>query len=116
MKFSFELINESFKTYSASFYQNGLNAPEATELINELGGSIAWAFDSDGIFIGTLAGAFKEGKTEQVSGILNIPDGACFTLQRIDDNTVSLRTGYLANLQYGNGILNNFIITFKVYN
>lgn len=53
----------SYKVYTALLTQEGTNAPVATVLQNTLGGVVVWTRDSQGIYYGTLSGAFTVGKT-----------------------------------------------------
>ncbi len=57
------------KVYRALLTQTGTDAPVATVLENTLGGTVVWTYNNDGTYIGTLAGAFPEGKVSQWSGI-----------------------------------------------
>lgn len=51
------------KIYRALLTQSGTAAPVATVLTNTLGGVVVWSRSSAGIYAGTLAGAFPNGKT-----------------------------------------------------
>jgi len=52
----------AYKTYVATMYQSGTNAPTATIMENTIG-SISWARTGVGTYRGTLSGAFTTGKT-----------------------------------------------------
>jgi hypothetical protein len=52
-----------YKIYNAVLTQSGNLAPVATVLQNTLGGTIVWTRDSEGVYLGTLAGAFTTNKT-----------------------------------------------------
>lgn len=51
------------KRYVANLTQTSTNAPVATVLENSLGGTVVWTRSTNGLYIGTLAGAFTVGKT-----------------------------------------------------
>lgn len=52
-----------YKVWKGFLTQSGTNAPVATVLENNLGGTIVWTFDSTGSFRGTLSNAFTADKT-----------------------------------------------------
>jgi hypothetical protein len=52
-----------YKVYTALLTQTGTNAPVAIVLDNTLDGTIIWTRTTDGIYVGTLAGAFVTNKT-----------------------------------------------------
>lgn len=52
-----------YKVYTALLTQSGTDAPTAIVLENTLGGAIVWTRSSDGVYVGTLAGAFVTNKT-----------------------------------------------------
>lgn len=51
------------KVYRALLTQTGTDAPVATVLENTLGGAVVWSRTTDGIYAGTLAGAFPVAST-----------------------------------------------------
>lgn len=53
----------SYKVYTALLTQSGTDDPTAIVLQNTLGGVIVWTRDSQGVYYGTLSGAFTVGKT-----------------------------------------------------
>lgn len=46
------------KVYTATLNQTSTNAPVATNVVNGYGGTPAWAYSTDGIYILTITGAF----------------------------------------------------------
>lgn len=52
-----------FKVYTALLTQTSSNAPVATVLQNTLSGAIVWTRTNTGVYAGTLASEFVEGKT-----------------------------------------------------
>ena len=53
----------TYKVYTALLTQIDENAPVPTVLENTLGGTVDWTREEAGNYIGTLNGAFPEGKT-----------------------------------------------------
>lgn len=58
-----ETFSLGFLIYAAILNQTGVNAPTATIVRNDLSGPIVWTRVTDGIYNGTLVGAFPENKT-----------------------------------------------------
>ena len=52
----------SVKVWAGLIAQGGTNAPTATVIRNDLGGTIVWTRDNVGQYTGTLVGAFPSGK------------------------------------------------------
>jgi len=52
-----------YKSYVALISQSGTDDPTALVLENTLGGEVVWSRDLAGEYMGTLAGAFPDGKT-----------------------------------------------------
>ncbi len=67
---------DNVKVYRALLTQSGGHAPTATVLENTLGGTVVWTYSNEGIYVGTLAGAFPEGKVSQWSGLAESGDNA----------------------------------------
>ena len=53
----------SYLVYTALLTQSGSGAPTAIVLQNTLGGTVVWTRDDQGVYYGTLSGAFTENKT-----------------------------------------------------
>jgi len=66
----FNLINTPplYKVYTALIQQSGTNNPTAIVLQNTLGGLINWTRNTQGVYTGTLAGAFTTDKTILLNG------------------------------------------------
>ena len=60
-----EIVNLAipYKIYNAILTQSGNLDPVATVLQNTLGGTVVWTRDSEGLYFGTLTGAFTPNKT-----------------------------------------------------
>lgn len=100
----------SYDVYTALMSQSGTSAPTATILENTLGGSISWAYDSEGQYIGTLTGAFTNNKT---AVIFNNPLG--FTASyRSSINTITILT-YDESFTLADDMLNNTFLEIRVY-
>jgi len=56
-------ITIEIRQYAAILNQTGTAAPTATVLHNTLNGNIVWTRISEGVYKGTLAGAFPEEQT-----------------------------------------------------
>ncbi len=76
------------KVYRALLTQTGMDAPTATVLQNTLGGTVVWTYANDGTYIGTLVGAFPEGKVSQWSGVAGSGDNAerMYSVRRNDSD------------------------------
>lgn len=111
-------ISRSYKTYTALLTQSGSSAPTATVLENTIG-NIVWARTSDGVYSGTLTGAFVSGKT-----VLFIQDNVSLStivisrrdvwIERTSANEVALYT--LSESALVDSVLNNTSIEIRVYN
>lgn len=53
----------SYLVYTALLTQTGTDAPVATVLENTLGGTVVWTRESEGVYHGTLSGAFTSMRT-----------------------------------------------------
>lgn len=100
------------KKYVALLTQTGTSAPTATVLENTLGGTPTYSYDSQGIYILTLAGAFDVNKTT-VKLMNNTDADSKFMAQRSSSDTVLLRTHN--SLAAANDQLNNSLIEIIVY-
>lgn len=77
--------------YVALLSQSGTDAPVATVIKNTLGGTVVWTRDALGQYIGTLAGAFVDGKTVILTGSTAVY-GSNITAIRESDNEVRITT------------------------
>src|SRR5262245_16029301 len=69
------------KKYIALLSQSGGAAPTATVLENSLGGNVVWTRTGQGKYLGTLAGAFPNGKVHLLMGDypFNVGSGIIFS-------------------------------------
>jgi len=101
-----------YLVYTALLTQTGTDAPVATVLENTLGGTVVWSYDSQGSYLATLAGAFPAGKVFIPTGITNTTNGEGFAADRVDDNSVSVTTGFSG---LNNDVLNTTSFEIRVY-
>jgi len=109
----------SYSVYTALLTQTGTDAPVATVLENTLGGTVVWTYDSVGIYIATLTGAFTVNKTfifiGSINGELSNSYGVntAYPLNGISDyiNVVTLNASFVE----GNDQLKNTSIEIRVY-
>jgi hypothetical protein len=85
------------KVYAALLTETGGDAPVATVLRNDLGGTVVWSYADVGTYFGTLSGAFPASKTIPLMGATEgaIPDTA--KASRGTDNFVVVYTGDMNN-------------------
>lgn len=109
----------SYLVYTALLNQTGTDAPVATVLENTLGGTVVWTYDSPGVYIGTLSGAFTANKTIILcQSLLNtngdFPDA--MRVIRNDANTVQVTSFANNSLDAGaNGVLIGASLEIRVY-
>jgi hypothetical protein len=106
-----------YKKYVALFTTSGgnIDPPLITVLENTVG-NIVWAYNGDGNYVGTLAGAFPALKTWYT--ITNIT-GQCnderYVFVRSGDDTMTIQTMY-GNCTYTDGLMQRTPIEIRVYN
>lgn len=107
-----------YKVYTALLSQTGTNAPTvATPLENTTGGTITFAYNVPGDYVGTCIGfTIPEGKFVPVPYISN-PDDLVISLERLTDTTFRITTTQISN----RAAVNNLVygvqpLSFKVYN
>jgi hypothetical protein len=101
-----------YKVYTALLSQTGTNAPTATVLENTLGGTIVWSRTGNGVYNGTLTGAFASNKTTiQITGTVF---NAFFAGFRNDANTVTIGSSDIIGSGADDLILNS-TIEIRVY-
>jgi hypothetical protein len=101
----------TYKEYEGLLTQTSTNAPTEINNLNQLSGLITWSRDSNGIYIGTLTGAFPANKTHCYAQVSNNLVVISFT--RLSDNEVYVTT---YDGGYNDGILNKFSFKIRVYN
>lgn len=82
----------SYSVYTALLSQEDTDAPVATVLENTLGGTVVWTRGDVGLYVGTLAAAFVEGKTTLMIANNRGLD-ASFFITRGNVNTVEVASG-----------------------
>ena len=84
-----------YKIYNAILTQEDTYNPVATVLQNTLGGTVVWTRDAEGIYLGTLAGAFPTNKTlvQAVNSAHKLTDVSNSSSNAIEITTRSLLTG-----------------------
>ena len=97
-----------YKVYTALLSQSGTNAPVATVLENNLGGTIVWTRTSAGLYTGTLAGVFTANKTW--TSITSTATGTVTGAVRTSVDAVTVATSSL------DSALTNSAIEIRVYN
>lgn len=80
------------KFYFATITQGGVNPPSVTVKYNTIG-TIVWTYSSNGVYIGTLAGAFSFTKTWCIAGTSDIIDTNDYIthIEYLSDDTVVIR-------------------------
>lgn len=110
-----------YKEYVALLTQSGTDAPVATVLYNDLGGTVVWTRGGVGLYEGTLTGAFTVNKTDPSSG------GIYYWLDTVDLNANSIvklvwtSANIIAVETTSDGLasdalLVSFVIKVRVYN
>lgn len=109
------------RVYRALLNQDGTTAiPTAIVLENSLGGTIVWTRVSEGIYLGTLTGAFVNNKT-----FLHLNTGKSVNgfegVERVDNNSIRVSTYLLTSVSgptYSDGRLSpaGACLEIMVYN
>lgn len=109
------------KVYRALLTQTETDAPVATVLENTLGEEVVWSYVDIGIYLGTLAGAFKEDKTNisnsdvvnfhriNIYNSLTDNENRGFFIKRQDEDIIELWSFSNADVQSNNILYNQFI-------
>ena len=103
-----------YKIYTALLTQSGTNDPVATVLENTLSGNIVWSYESTGIYLGVLNGAFPLNKTGVLMGNSGVD-----SLSLIKGYRSTINDIYIEASVSGvgtNGLLNYTLIEIRVYN
>lgn len=84
-----------YKIYNAILTQDGSSNPSATVLQNTLGGTVVWTRYAEGIYFGTLTGAFPTNKTlvQAINSAHKLTDVNNSSSNAIEITTRSLLTG-----------------------
>ena len=112
-----------YKVYTALLTQSGTDAPVATVLENTLGEDVVWTRDSEGLYYGSLTGAFTNEKTLALSsGIISQGDSFSLGIGRLDTNNIYISSKSLDPLNANTPIFKDLIteaplsIEIRVYN
>lgn len=107
----------NYISYAANFTQSATGAPTVVVASALPQGNIVWTRSSQGIYIGTLAGAFPLGKVPPVSNLVaassTITNLKYYSYERIDNNSVLL--GTTDNGSPADGVLSSTFIEIRVY-
>ena len=110
-----------YKEYVALLTQTGTDAPVATVLYNDLGGTVVWTYSSVGEYIATLAGAFTINKTDPGGypkpigrDLLGYFDNNAITLKAASANEMFLESSDETGTP-ANGFA-SLLVTIRVYN
>lgn len=107
-------LGRTYKIYSALITQGLTDPPVATVLENTLGGEIIWTYDSIGVYIGTLAGAFTEGKTMvQINNGDRTGNNAYWDW--IDADNISINTWNVATTAGADGAIRDGFLEIRIY-
>jgi len=99
-----------YEVYTALLTQSGTDAPVATVLENNLGGTVVWTYVGDSDYRGTLSGAFTQTKTV-IFWQTGYDAVAKFDCYRLNDNAIEIQ-----NPDTGlDGTLNYRTIEIRVY-
>jgi hypothetical protein len=103
------------KVYRALMTQSGENAPSVVVLENTIG-NIVWSYINEGIYHGTLVGAFPEEKTFAMINSFFYGEGTVrfYGITRVSDNVVEVESAN-TNFVLRNDHLSNTPIEILVY-
>lgn len=104
----------TYKEYISLISQSGTNDPVEQVLKNDFETNISWVRDSEGIYTGTLNGAFINFKT--VAFISSISFVGGYEITSPNENTIRIRTANLTSFDLTDGFLNETAINIKVFN
>jgi hypothetical protein len=108
-----------YKEYVALFSQTGVNDPDVVPLKNTLGGEVVWTRDGEGVYVGTLAGAFPAGRTvsPQKFQMLSPPTSSdlAMSVSVATEDAVSVETTTYSTGGFIDGALDNTLVEIRVY-
>lgn len=111
LKTSTILQYKALLSQSSFFPPQIVSNGDGTPFINDLSAAIVFSRASQGIYWGTLAGAFPDGKT--FLSITSRGSGTFFSIQRIDDDTIEIATA--DSVEPLDSILNKTSILIEIY-
>lgn len=101
-----------YKVYTALLDQSSTSAPTAIVLMNTLGATPTFSYDSTGNYSITATGIFTLNKT---TCILSQYSGALISCDILSANSISITTEALVSGLAQNGILYKTMIEIRVY-
>jgi hypothetical protein len=108
--------------YKALLSQSGASAPVATVVENTLGGTLVWTYNSTGVYIATLVGAFTENKTliSPIEAVVSAGEKTPFVRTVYwDSDSIRIKTFKMAgdplSETLANGLLYLSYISIEVY-
>ena len=109
-----------YKVYTALLTQSGTDAPVAIVLENTLGGEVVWSYDSVGVYVGTLSGAFDVNKTalytSQSSDSNNDVGSVPYIFMEVDTiDDILVHSIVKSTNAYSDGLLYRTTIEIRVY-
>lgn len=104
---------KEYLEYSAILNQSGTDAPVATVLKNDLGGTVVWSRSSVGVYVGTLSSAFPASKTQIILGTLDPSEPEQSHVSLANTNSITITT-YIIDAETDN-LLNNTTLIIRVY-
>lgn len=118
-----QVVAIQYKEYAALLSQSGVDAPTAVVLKNTMGGEVVLSYVSEGVYRGTLAGAFPPSQTVFPGGqwqILSPPLGDDLLMRLQGDGissdffVINTQTG--ATLVPTDGAFSRTLVEVRVYN
>jgi hypothetical protein len=107
--------SSSYLVYTALLTQSGTDAPVATVLQNTLGGTVVWTRFGEGIYIGTLAGAFAAAKTFVIAQQANSGNSLGIDVGNDSVDAIYLNTFNIGTEAFADGQLINTPVEIRVY-
>ena len=96
--------------------QTGTNAPTMDILVNDLGGTPVWSYDSVGYYYLTLTGAFAGRRVVRIGNEFSSDDYAVSFPSDNTDNQINVFTAALNDIGVGkNGVLESTSIEILIY-
>ena len=103
-----------YKVYTAIIQQSGTNAPVATVLENTLGGTVVWSRNTNGVYYGTLTGAFAFNKTVCFATSASANATNKIGIGITNANFVTLRATNSVDVE-SDGVVGDLSIEIRVY-
>lgn len=113
------LGSRPYKTYTALLSQESTGTPIATVLENTLSGPVVWTRASEGVYEGTLADEFVDGKTVVIAltpHMLGLTPTGESLVFRASANAVQVQSYSDRFSTLADTLLENFPIEIRVYN